>query len=70
MTVQDLGPVGTATRSRKTIEIVIGEPMYAEGTGPRAIVALNERAQAWNEATQRAMGALPPVPENAEQNIA
>ncbi|MBD8492113.1 1-acyl-sn-glycerol-3-phosphate acyltransferase [Pseudomonas syringae] len=39
-----------------TIEVVIGEPMFAEGTGPRAIAALNDRVQAWNEATQRAMG--------------
>lgn len=29
MTVQDLGPVGTATRSRKTIEIVIGVLLFA-----------------------------------------
>ena len=27
--------------------------MYAEGTGPRAIAALNDRAAAWNEQTQR-----------------
>lgn len=39
-----------------TIEVVIGEPMYAEGTGPRAIAALNDRVSAWNEATQRALG--------------
>jgi 1-acyl-sn-glycerol-3-phosphate acyltransferase len=39
-----------------TIEVVIGEPMYAEGTGPRAIAALNDRVSAWNEATQKALG--------------
>jgi len=53
-----------------TIEIVIGEPMYAEGSGPRAIAELNDRAQAWNEATQRAMGSLPPVAQNPEQQRA
>jgi len=45
-----------------TITVIIGEPMYAEGEGPRAIAALNDRAQAWNEAQQRAMGSLPPEP--------
>jgi 1-acyl-sn-glycerol-3-phosphate acyltransferase len=39
-----------------TIEVVIGEPMYAEGSGPRAIAALNDRVQTWNEDTQRALG--------------
>jgi len=39
-----------------TIDVVIGEPMYAEGTGPRAVAALNDRVAAWNEATQRALG--------------
>ncbi|WP_017938981.1 lysophospholipid acyltransferase family protein [Zestomonas thermotolerans] len=29
------------------IEVVIGEPMYANGEGPRAIAELNERAEAW-----------------------
>ncbi|MFK3773138.1 lysophospholipid acyltransferase family protein [Pseudomonas sp. NPDC089406] len=53
-----------------TIEIVIGEPMYAEGSGPRAIAELNDRAQAWNEATQRAMGSLPPVAQKPEQQSA
>lgn len=53
-----------------TIEVVIGEPMYAVGTGPRAIADLNDRAQAWNEATQRAMGSLPPLAENPEQQPA
>ncbi|WP_397450709.1 lysophospholipid acyltransferase family protein [Pseudomonas sp. NA-150] len=46
-----------------TIDVVIGEPMYAEGTGPRAIAALNDRAAAWNEATQRALGSpVAPAP--------
>nr|WP_314571359.1 lysophospholipid acyltransferase family protein [uncultured Pseudomonas sp.] len=49
-------------KHRGTIEVVIGEPMYAEGTGPRAIAALNERVQTWNEQTQQAMGALPEKP--------
>lgn len=53
-----------------TIEVVIGAPMYPEGTGPRAIAELNDRAQAWNEAAQRAMGSLPPVAENPEQQHA
>ncbi|WP_296184840.1 lysophospholipid acyltransferase family protein [Pseudomonas sp. UBA1879] len=51
-----------------TIEVVIGEPMYAEGIGPRAIAALNDRVSAWNEATQRAMGSpvMPaPTPEKS-----
>jgi len=41
-----------------TIEVVIGEPMWAEGSGPRAIAELNDRAAAWNEKTQREMGSL------------
>ena len=45
------------------ITVVIGEPMYAEGTGPRAIATLNDRVQAWNEQTQREMGSLPPAPQ-------
>ncbi|EIK97518.1 phospholipid/glycerol acyltransferase [Pseudomonas sp. M47T1] len=46
-----------------TIEVVIGEPMYANGTGPRAIAELNDRVAAWNEQTQRALGSLPENPE-------
>ena len=50
-----------------TIELVIGEPMYAEGTGPRAIAALNDRAAAWNEQTQRDLGSLPAhAPDDAQ----
>lgn len=32
---------------RGTISVSIGEPMYAEGDGPRAIAELNQRAEAW-----------------------
>lgn len=53
-----------------TIEVVIGAPMYAEGTGPRAIAELNDRAAAWNEQTQRAMGSLPAAAPDAAQSIA
>lgn len=53
-----------------TIEVVIGEPMYANGTGPRAIAELNDRAAAWNEATQRRLGSLPPVDEKPHEQIA
>ncbi len=49
---------------------MIGEPMYANGTGPRAIAELNDRAAAWNEATQRAMGSLPPVEEKPQGQLA
>jgi 1-acyl-sn-glycerol-3-phosphate acyltransferase len=41
-----------------TIQVVIGPPMHAETTGPRAIAALNDRAFAWVEQTQREIGAL------------
>ena len=41
-----------------TIQVVIGAPMYAETTGPRAIAELNDRAFAWVERTQREIGAL------------
>lgn len=44
-----------------TITVVIGAPMYAEGSGPRAIAELNDRVAAWNEQAQRDMGSLPPV---------
>ncbi len=39
------------------IEVVIGEPMYAEGEGPRAIAELNERAEAWINAEVARMDA-------------
>ncbi|GLK87292.1 lysophospholipid acyltransferase family protein [Pseudomonas turukhanskensis] len=41
-----------------TIQVVIGPAMFAEGTGPRAIAELNERAFNWVEKTQREIGAL------------
>ncbi|AIL59284.1 lysophospholipid acyltransferase family protein [Pseudomonas alkylphenolica] len=53
-----------------TIEVVIGAPMYAEGTGPRAIAELNDRAAAWNEQTQRDLGSLPAQAPNAAQGVA
>jgi 1-acyl-sn-glycerol-3-phosphate acyltransferase len=34
--------------------------MYAEGTGPRAIAELNERAFEWVSQAQREIGALSP----------
>jgi 1-acyl-sn-glycerol-3-phosphate acyltransferase len=43
-----------------TIQVVIGKPMYAEGTGPRAIAELNDRAFAWVSQAQRDIGDLPP----------
>lgn len=41
-----------------TIQIVVGPPMYAEGTGPRAIAALNQRAFEWVRNAQIEIGAL------------
>lgn len=49
-----------------TIEVVIGQPMWAEGSGPRAIAELNDRAAAWNEQTQRDLGSLPPQATTSE----
>ncbi|MDR0278954.1 MAG: 1-acyl-sn-glycerol-3-phosphate acyltransferase [Paucimonas sp.] len=53
-----------------TIEVVIGEPMWAEGSGPRAIAELNDRAAAWNEKTQREMGSLPAQAASSETSSA
>jgi 1-acyl-sn-glycerol-3-phosphate acyltransferase len=50
------------------ITVIIGEPMYAAGTGPRAIAELNDRVQAWNEQMQREMGSLPPTPQAPVSN--
>jgi 1-acyl-sn-glycerol-3-phosphate acyltransferase len=50
-----------------TITVVIGAPMYAEGTGPRAIAELNDRVAAWNEQTQRDLGSLPPIAAEPEK---
>ncbi|MGE8358530.1 lysophospholipid acyltransferase family protein [Pseudomonas sp.] len=43
-----------------TVQVVIGPAMYAEGTGPRAIAELNDRAFAWVSQAQREIGHLPP----------
>jgi 1-acyl-sn-glycerol-3-phosphate acyltransferase len=46
---------------RKTpgiVQVIIGPPMYAEGTGPRAIAELNDRAFAWVSQAQRDIGSL------------
>jgi len=49
-------------RTPGLITVMIGTPLYAEGSGPRAIADLNDRVQAWNEQAQREMGSLPPAP--------
>jgi len=41
-----------------TIQTVIGPPMYAEGSGPRAVAALNDRAYEWVRQQQIEIGAL------------
>jgi 1-acyl-sn-glycerol-3-phosphate acyltransferase len=41
-----------------TVQVVIGPLMYAEGTGPRAIAELNDRAFAWVSQAQRDIGSL------------
>ena len=41
-----------------TIQVVIGPLMYAEGTGPRAIAELNDRAFAWVSQAQYEIGSL------------
>ena len=50
-------------KKQGVITVIIGAPMYAEGSGPRAIAELNDRVQAWNEQMQREMGSLPPAPQ-------
>lgn len=40
------------------IDVMIGPPLFAEGTGPRAIAELNDRACAWIAQAQHQMGAL------------
>lgn len=42
-----------------TIQVVIGPAMHAEGSGPRAIAELNDRAFEWVAQAQRDIGALP-----------
>lgn len=50
-----------------TIDLVIGAPMYAQGSGPRAVAELNDRVAAWNIQVQRELGSLPEAPvDNAE----
>lgn len=41
-----------------TVQVVIGPLMQAEGTGPRAIAELNDRAFAWVSQAQRDIGSL------------
>jgi 1-acyl-sn-glycerol-3-phosphate acyltransferase len=41
-----------------TVQVVIGPLMHAEGTGPRAIAELNDRAFAWVSQAQHAIGSL------------
>lgn len=45
-------------RTPGTIQVLIGPAMHAEGSGPRAIAELNERAFAWVAQAQRDIGAL------------
>ncbi len=45
-------------RTPGTIQVLIGPVMHAEGSGPRAIAELNERAFAWVAQAQRDIGAL------------
>jgi 1-acyl-sn-glycerol-3-phosphate acyltransferase len=42
-----------------TVQVVIGPLMHAEGTGPRAIAELNDRAFAWVCQAQKDIGCLP-----------
>lgn len=50
-----------------TITVTIGAPMYAQGSGPRAIAELNDRVAAWNEQAQRDMGSLPPLATSTDK---
>jgi len=52
-----------------TITVIIGAPMLADGSGPRAIAALNDKVQAWNEQAQRSMGSLPEHPDVVEPQV-
>ncbi|WP_263263624.1 lysophospholipid acyltransferase family protein [Pseudomonas sp. RIT-PI-S] len=52
------------------IDVMIGAPLFAEGSGPRATAELNDRAAAWITDAQRRMGALvDPVPVNTGNPI-
>lgn len=50
-----------------TIQVVIGPVMHAEGSGPRAIAELNERAFKWVSQTQAQISGVTPeiTPESA-----
>jgi 1-acyl-sn-glycerol-3-phosphate acyltransferase len=52
------------------IDLVIGEPMYAQGSGPRAIAELNDRVAAWNEQVQRDLGSLTAKAHASTENVA
>ncbi|MFC3608058.1 lysophospholipid acyltransferase family protein [Stutzerimonas tarimensis] len=47
-----------------TIDVVIGPPMWLEGEGPRAVAALNQRAEAWVQAQVRELEAQLPAPRS------
>lgn len=53
-----------------TIDLVIGAPMYAQGSGPRAIAELNDRVAAWNTQVQRELGSLPEATVNDAEGAA
>jgi 1-acyl-sn-glycerol-3-phosphate acyltransferase len=53
-----------------TIDVVIGAPMYAEGSGPRAVAELNQRFAVWNEQAQREMGSLPETVHAETEKVA
>src|SRR5690606_40820426 len=54
-----------------TVHVMIGPLMHAEGSGPRAIAELNERAFAWvAQAQQQISGVAPQVcTENASSPV-
>ncbi|NQD95752.1 1-acyl-sn-glycerol-3-phosphate acyltransferase [Pseudomonas sp. CrR25] len=54
-----------------TIQVVIGPALHAEGSGPRAIAELNDRAFAWVTQAQRQIGALGPdsVPDDSAEAV-
>ena len=54
-----------------TIQVVIGPVMHAEGTGPRAIAELNDRAFAWISQAQPEPDSLAPAgqPNGANETV-
>ena len=54
-----------------TIQVVIGPLMHAEGSGPRAIAELNERAYNWVAQTQQEISGVAPqaAPQSASSAI-